>query len=157
MRNRQPFPSFILVLIDCRGHAPDGSLHFDPAYDIAKLFHDLRSQYSLIEKHYFSSFLYLTEEGDVAVEFEFTQASYMERFLRNYEYVRQQVCERFTSFGELLYRADFTEAVLYLTMVPFHLKFKAEGLVCFVTGLLRLNEWFQANHPEMYSSILENP
>ncbi len=142
------------VLLDCRGKAPDGTRYFDPAYDVGKLFHDLRSQYSLIEKHYFSVFL-REEAGKPVIDFEFTQKTYLERFLRNYEYVRPYIEENFTGYGELLYRADFTEAMLYLTMVPFHLRFKGEGLVCFVTGLLRLNEWIETHHPDIKAAILE--
>ncbi|MCX7024397.1 MAG: hypothetical protein NT080_07240 [Spirochaetes bacterium] len=142
------------IMLDCRGRAPDGTLFFDPAYDVAKIFHDLRSQYSLIEKHFFSVFL--GEEGGVpCIEFEFTQGAYRERFMRNYEYVRPLIAETFTGYGELLYRADFTEAMLYLTMVPFHLRFRGEGLVCFTTGLLRLNEWLETHHPDIRDAILE--
>ncbi|MFP4362721.1 MAG: hypothetical protein ACLFR1_02500 [Spirochaetia bacterium] len=142
-----------LILLDPRGKSPDNSSYFDVAYDVAKLYHDLRSYYSLIEKHMFSIFLLESERG-VAIEYEFTSNRLMEKFKENFQFVRRLIESQFTDFGNVSYRADFTEALLYLTMVPLHLKSKAEGLMCLTTGILRLNEWFEANHKELYDALI---
>jgi len=143
-----------MILLDCRGQSPHGGDYFDTAYDVAKLYHDLRSQYSLIEKHLFSVFLHDTEETS-RIEFEFTRPDLVTKFYRNYEYVRTLVAERLAPFGNVDYRANFTEAMLWLTMVPLHLKSHAEGLMCLTVGMVRLNEWLRNYHDDLYQRLAQ--
>lgn len=148
------FPSD-MILLDCRGKSPDGKDHFDPAYDIAKIFHDLRSFYSLIENQMYSLFFLENKSGDIKIEYSFHQEEYKERFLQNYEYVKNLLNRKMGHIKGLEYRADFIEAILYLTMVPMHLKVKSEGMICWVTGIRRLNEWFKKYHSEEYENLLK--
>jgi hypothetical protein len=141
-----------MILLDCRGRAPDGSEYFDVAYDVAKIYHDLRSYYSLIERHYFAAFLRITRTG-VRADYEFNQLELAQRFRKNYAWVEAIIDELMGGFGNLRYRADFTEAMLYLTMVPLHLRNDAEGLVCLLTGMRRLNEWLHRYHPNVYLEL----
>ncbi|NTV23116.1 MAG: hypothetical protein HGA85_01930 [Nanoarchaeota archaeon] len=136
-----------MVLIDCRGKSPYGDMYFDVAYDIAKIYHDLNSYYSLIEKHQYS--LFLNIHGDVEIEFAFLDQGQVEKFRTWSKYVESLIKEKFTGFGDLEYRARFTEAMLYLTMIPFHLKVKSEAVMCYATGIIRLNEWLSRYHPEI--------
>jgi hypothetical protein len=140
------------ILLDCRGKSPAGSLYFDPSYDIAKIYHDLRSFYSLIEKHLFSIFM-SQQAGGISIEFEYLKPELCKKFHYYYVFVQGHIQRIFKRFKNLQYRADFTEAMLYLTMVPLHLKTKAEGLMCYTTGLLRLNRWLKIHHPAVYAEL----
>ncbi len=137
-----------MVLIDCRGKSPYGDLYFDVAYDIAKIYHDMRSYYSLIEKHYYSIFLHIISDS-VEIEYDFNKKDLMQRIDESRKIIDGLINKRFKEFSLLSYRAEFTEAMLYLTMVPFHLKTRSEGLMCYTTGILRLNEWQKKYHPEL--------
>ena len=145
-----------MVLIDCRGKSSTGTLYFDVAYDIAKLFHDFRSLYSLIERHNYSLFpLPEGYEGSPwpAVEYTILDKRGTENFHQYYLYLHSILQEEFTGYGNLIERADFIEAMLYLTMIPMHLKRKDEALLCWVTGVLRLNEWLATYHPELKKTL----
>jgi hypothetical protein len=142
------------IFLDCRGKSPSGSLYFDPAYDLAKLYHDLHSYYSLIEKKLF--IIHQNWENKKPVfEYFFTDQTLTERYNRNYFYVRGIVEKEYKNFDNLHYRTDFTEAMLYLTMLPMHIRDKDEGPVCYVTGVVRINQWFNRNHPELYKALME--
>ena len=146
-----------MILLDCRGKSSDGSDYFDVAYDIAKIFHDLRSLYSLIEKHFYSLFWQEKENNQkqkvVNIEYTFQGQEYIRRFHQNYRYVNKIIQNKMSSFKNIKYRAEFTEAMLYLTMVPMHLKNKSEGILCWVTGIQRLNQWFKKYHPQEYKKL----
>ena len=136
------------ILLDCRGKSPNNNLYYDVAYDVAKLYHDLRSLYSLIEKHYFTILMFV-ERGEISIKYDFNDQEQVSRFYGHFKYVKNMVMKDFTHFGNVHYRAGFTEALLYLSMVPMHLKKKSEGLMCLVTGIVRLNEWFATYHEEI--------
>ena len=140
------------VLLDCRGKSPNGDLYFDCAYDIAKLYHDFRSLYSLIENHYYTIFLD-KHDKKIEIDFEFTRKDLVKKFHELRCVLDGMIEEKFKKFKNLQYRADFTEAMLYLTIVPFHLKTKSEGLISYITGVMRLNEWLEKYHPEFYSRL----
>jgi hypothetical protein len=143
-----------MVLLDCRGKSPAGTLYFDPAYDLGKLYHDLHSYYSLIEKGYYR--ITLSFPGGIPnIEYFFTDSTLTERFNRNYFYVRELINDKYSSDPNLNFRADFTEAVHYLTMIPMHLRIKQEGMLCLATGILRLNQWFKSYYPGDWNRILE--
>lgn len=144
-----------MILLDCRGKAPDGTDYFDVAYDIGKVYHDLRSLYSLIERHHYTLFYEAAADG-VRIDFRFNQSGLVERFHRNFQWVETIIDEFADEFGNLRCRADFNEAMLYLTMVPLHLKERSEGLVCFVTGVQRINEWLQRYHPALFAQLAES-
>jgi hypothetical protein len=144
-----------MVLLDCRGKSPAGTDYYDVAYDLGKLFHDFRSLYSLIERHSFSIF-HEVEGGEVRVEYRFTDDR-MKREFKGYfalvrSYARRTVEGR---YGNALQRSDFTEAMLYLTMIPMHLRMKDEGLMCYVTGVQRLNEWIRRYRSERYEELCD--
>ena len=143
------------IFLDCRGKSPDGSFYFDPAYDLAKLYHDLHSYYSLIEKELFIIH-YNKVDKKPTFEYFFTDQTLLERFNRNYFYVRVYVEKHYKYFDDLHYRTDFNEALLYLTMLPMHIRKKNEGLVCFITGVVRLNQLLRKNHPEVNKMLLED-
>lgn len=142
-----------MILLDCRGKSPAGTLYFDPAYDLAKLYHDLHSYYSLIEKGLYRITLSFPA-GIPSLEYYFTDSTLTERFNRNYFFVRELVNDRYSSDPDLNFRADFTEAVHYLTMIPMHLRVRQEGMICLATGVLRLNQWFKTYYPAEYQQIL---
>lgn len=142
------------ILLDCRGKSPAGDLYFDPAYDLAKLYHDLHSYYSLIEKGYFRVY-YNENPKRPELEYFFTNQTLVERFNRNYFHVRTHVEKRYKHFKGLHYRADFTEAMLYLTMLPMHVRREEEGLICFITGLVRLNQWLIKHHPDLQVELYQ--
>lgn len=146
------------IFLDCRGKSPSGSMYFDPAYDIAKLYHDLHSYYSLIENGLYILH-YRFRKGLPEFEYFFTHQTLVEKFNRNYFYVRIYIEKHFKHFENLHYRTDFNEAMLYLTMLPMHIKKKDEGLLCYATGTVRLNQWFRKNYPqenfEMHKQIKE--
>ena len=137
-----------MILLDCRGKSPYGDLFFDISYDVAKLYHDLRSLYTLIEKHYYSIFLSVNVDS-VSIEYEFNHKELFLRIEQSRKIVEGLIKKKFKGFKLLGYRAEFTEAMLYLTMEPFHLKTKSEGLMCYITGIIRLNEWIEKYHPEL--------
>lgn len=142
------------IFLDSRGKSPYGSIYYDPAYDLAKIYHDLHSYYSLIEKGLFQ--VYLKEREDIPLfEYYFTDRTLVERFDRNYFYVRTFVEKRYDHFQDLHYRTDFNEAMLYLTMLPMHMKNRDEGLICFITGVVRLNQWLRKHHPEIRQKLFD--
>lgn len=147
-----------MILLDCRGKSPDNKKYFDPAYDIAKIFHDLRSYYSLIEKQMYSLFFFQENKGikkEIKINYSFHEKEYQQRFFKNYQYVQELITEKMSSFEGLQYRADFIEAILYLTMVPMHLKIKSEGILCWATGIQRLNQWYERYHKKEYKHLLK--
>jgi hypothetical protein len=141
-----------IILIDCRGRSSTGTMYYDPAYDVGKLFHDFNSYYSLIEKHYYSIFA-LGEGEQTSVEYSFLDQRGMEVFSSYNAFIRSVLEENFTEYGNLLERADFNEAMHFLTMIPMHLKLRDEGMMCYVTGVMRLNEWMQSYHPVKYAKL----
>jgi len=143
------------ILLDSRGKSPAGDLYFDPSYDIAKIYHDLHSQYSLIENHGFNIDL-SNKEGDIHLDYAFTDNFLVEKFTRYYFFVRSYISGKYQKgeFELLNYRADFTEAMLYLTMIPLHLKTSDEGLICLATGIVRLNQWLKRYHFDIYKKLL---
>ncbi len=143
-----------LILLDCRGRSPYGDLYFDVAYDVAKLYHDFHSLYSLIENRDYSIFLNGTGRK-INIEFEFTNDEVKKRFEYWGKYLDILVKEKLGTFGNLEYRAKFTEAILYLTMVPFHLKRNSEGLMCYAIGIIRLNEWLERYHNDFYKALIK--
>lgn len=150
-----------LILLDCRGKSNSRTLYFDPAYDIAKLFHDFRSFYSLIELHHYSLFHFPgTGTGQSvatpALEFKFLDKEAQENFGMYYHYIRDIVSKDFTEYGNLIERAEFIEATLFLTMIPLHLRIKDEAIACYLTGVRRLNEWLKTYHPEHWRILASN-
>ena len=145
---------FDFILVDCRGRSPYGDLYFDPAYDIAKLYHDFHSFYSLIENHQYSISL-RQEDKTVSINYHFTNPDVRARFEYWGKYIDSLVKEKFRKFGNIEYRAEFTEAILYLTMVPFHLKKESESLMCYATGIVRLNEWLKKYHKPIYNRLMK--
>jgi len=93
------------------------------------------------------------EPGNVFYEMKYYNRPNLRKIIVDEMNARFFIKLRFKRFGNLGYRADFTEAQLFLTMVPLHLKLKSEGLLCLVTGTIRLNEWFGANHPDIYAEL----
>lgn len=147
-----------MILLDCRGKSNSGTDYFDPAYDIAKLFHDFRSLYSLIELHRYSLFHFPgTGAGQPVttpqLEFKFLDKEGQERFEMYYHYLRDIIAKDFTDYGNLIERAEFIEAMLFLTMIPLHLRVKDEGIACYLTGVRRLNEWLGTYHPEQLQAL----
>ena len=144
------------ILLDNRGKSPAGDLYFDPSYDIAKIYHDLHSQYSLIENHGFN-IDYSNKQGIIHLDYAFTDNFLVEKFTRYYFFIRAYIADRYQKgeFELLNYRADFTEAMLYLTMVPLHLRNTDEGLICLTTGIVRLNQWLKRYHFDIYTKLLE--
>lgn len=142
-----------MILLDCRGKSNSGTPYFDPAYDVAKLFHDFRSLYSLLELHRYSLFHFPgTGAGQAdpipSVEFKFLDKDVQERFVMYYHYILDIITRDFVQYGNLIERAEFIEAMLFLTMIPLHLRLKDEGIACYLTGVRRLNEWLDTYHPE---------
>jgi hypothetical protein len=144
-----------MILLDCRGKSPAGTDYYDVAYDLGKLFHDFRSLYSLIERHSYSIFHEF--DGDrVSIEYRFTDERMRKEFHYYSTFIRFYVKKTIEGrYGNALRRASFTEAMLYLTMIPMHLRMKDEGLMCYVTGVRRLNEWLVRYHPDKYASLCE--
>jgi len=144
-----------LIFLDSRGKSPAGNLFFDPSYDIAKLYHDLHSNYSLIEKHLFE-IIQTKVKGSWHIDFAFTDNDLVEKFTSHYFYVRSIIEDLYQTgeFENINYRADFTEAMLYLTMIPLHLRSSEEGLICLATGILRLNQWLKRYHLELYNNLI---
>ncbi|HUW69067.1 MAG TPA: hypothetical protein VMX33_02435 [bacterium] len=150
-----------MILLDCRGKSNSGTPYFDPAYDIAKLFHDFRSLYSLIELHRYSLFHFpdTGTGGSVAtpsLEFKFLDKEAQERFGTYYRYIRDIVSKDFVEYGNLIERAEFIEAMLFLTMIPLHLRLKDEAIACYLTGVRRLNEWLGTYHPEHLKTLISS-
>lgn len=147
-----------MILLDCRGKSNSGTLYFDPAYDIAKLFHDFRSLYSLIELHHYSLF-HLPgtgtgqSEGTPELEFKFLDKEAQESFGMYYHYIRDIITKDFTEYGNLIERSEFIEATLFLTMIPLHLRIKDEAIACYLTGVRRLNEWLKTHHPGHWQAL----
>lgn len=145
------------ILLDARGKSPAGTLYFDPAYDIAKLYHDLHSFYSLIEKHLFD--LEHTHHGkEIHLNYAFTDSLLTEKFTRHYFLVRKIIEDQYQhgEFKNINYRADFIEAMLYLTMIPLHLRHHKEATVCLATGVVRLNQWLKNYHPDLHRSLFSS-
>ena len=140
-----------MILIDCRGRSSGGLLYFDPAYDIAKLFHDFRGMYSLIERHAFSIFHRI--EAEPRIEYCLTDERMRAKFRRHYAFIRAVAHRRLTRFSNLLERADFAEAMLFLTMIPMHMRLRDEGLMCYVTGVAELNSYCSRYRPALYASV----
>jgi len=150
-----------MILLDCRGKSNSGTLYFDPAYDIAKLFHDFRSLYSLIELHHYSLFHYpetgSSQSAEIPeLEFKFLDKEGQQSFETYYQYIRDIVTKDFTEYGNLIERAEFIEAMLFLTMIPLHLRIKDEAIACYLTGVRRLNEWLKDYHPEHWRILASN-
>jgi hypothetical protein len=150
-----------MILLDCRGKSNSGTPYFDPAYDIAKLFHDFRSLYSLIELHRYSLFHFpdTGTGGSVAIpslEFKFLDKEAQERFGTYYQYIRDIVSKDFVEYGNLIERAEFIEAMLFLTMIPLHLRLKDEAIACYLTGVRRLNQWLGTYHPEHLETLISS-
>lgn len=148
-----------MILLDCRGKSNSGTPYFDPAYDIAKLFHDFRSLYSLLELHRYSLFHTPgTGAGQAdpvpSVEFKFLDKEAQERFVMYYHYARDIIAKDFVEYGNLIERAEFIEAMLFLTMIPLHLRLKDEGIACYLIGVQRLNAWLGTYHPEHRKALL---
>lgn len=148
-----------MILLDCRGKSNSGTPYFDPAYDVAKLFHDFRSLYSLLELHRYSLFHFPgTGAGQAdpipSVEFKFLDKEAQERFVMYYHYMRDIIAKDFVQYGNLIERAEFIEAMLFLTMIPLHLRLKDEGIACYLTGVRRLNEWLGTYHPEHKNALM---
>ncbi len=142
-----------IILLDARGKSPTGSDYFDPAYDLAKIYHDLRSYYSLIEKNLYSLFYQKNTKGEIFLEYSFTDQGFLEEFQKNCHWVNELVDKSLKEFPRIKYRADFTEAMLFLTMIPMHLKTKAEAIMCWIMGVKRLNEWVRNYHPALLKDL----
>lgn len=138
-----------MILIDCRGKSSAGIPFFDPAYDVAKLFHDFRGGYSLIERHSYSIF-HKACGDEVEIDYKWLDERARSEFRKYYAFVRAVSHRRLTRFGNLLERADFAEALLFLTMIPMHMRLRDEGLMCYVTGVKALNDWFVRYRPDLY-------
>lgn len=148
-----------MILLDCRGKSNSGTLYFDPAYDIAKLFHDFRSLYSLIELHRYSLFHYpgtgTSEASETPIlDFKFLDKEGQELFTAYFNYIKDLITKDFTDYGNLLERAYFNEAMLFLTMIPLHMRVKDEAIACYLTGVQRLNEWLSLYHPEHHEALV---
>ena len=120
---------------------------------LAKIYHDLRSLYSLIEKRLFD-INYQCKPRKTIINYKFTDLLLAEKFRRNFLYVQDRMEKKYNKFENINYRADFTEAMLYLTMVPLHLRDHNEGLLCLTIGIQRLNEWFKNNYSELFQQML---
>jgi hypothetical protein len=144
-------PVFHVKLIDCRGKNSDGSYYFDPAYDVGKLYHDFHGLYSLIEKHMFK----IDTNGIDTIDYNFNMHKSVVTFGKLYAHTRKQVEVKYAQYGDVNYRADFTEAMLYLTMIIFHFNNFNEGLICLTRGIEFLNSWAEKYHPEFYAALQE--
>lgn len=143
-----------VIFLDCRGKSPDGTSFFDPAYDIAKLYHDLRSYYSLIEKQFYN-INFSTNSNIPHIEYYFTDTTLTERFSKHYFYVRELVEKKIGFDKDINFRADFTEAMHFLTMIPLHVRIKDESIICYATGIIRLNNWVKRYYPSIYYNLME--
>ena len=144
-------PVYHVKLLDCRGKNSDGSYYFDPAYDVGKLYHDFHGLYSLIEKHMFT----ISTDGKDSINYNFNMHKSVVTFGKLYNYTRKQVEVKYSQYGDVNYRADFTEAMLYLTMIVFHFSNFNEGLLCLTRGIEFLNNWAEKYHPEFYAAQQE--
>jgi hypothetical protein len=142
-----------MILIDCRGKNFYGDLYFDPAYDLAKIFHDLRSKYSLIERHNFSLFIN-SDKKNLEITYEFNDLKALANLEDSYIMIKHYTDEFAKKHKDVIYRADFTESLLFLTMLPMHSKSFSEFIMCYITGIIRLNEWLFKYHPDLYNELV---
>ncbi|NQT57844.1 MAG: hypothetical protein HQ557_02560 [Bacteroidetes bacterium] len=144
-------PVYHIKLLDCRGKNSDGSYYFDPAYDIGKLYHDFHGLYSLIEKHMFT----IETNRKNSIDYSFSMHKSVVTFGKLYNHTRKQVDVKYARYGDVNYRADFTEAMLFLTMIIFHFSNFNEGLLCLTRGIEFLNNWAEKYHPKFYAALQE--
>jgi hypothetical protein len=143
-----------MILIDCRGKSSAGIPYFDPAYDLAKIFHDFRGGYSLIERHNYSIFHRLDDAtGTPTVDYRFLDERGRSNFRDYYAFIRAVAHRRLTRFGNILQRADFAESLLFLTMIPMHMKQRDEALMCYSVGVKELNDWCSRQFPDLYAAV----
>lgn len=142
-------PISSVKLLDCRGRNSDGSLYFDVAYDIAKLYHDFHGKYSFIENRLYTTSL----TSPTSVSYRFKKHKSVPVFTSLYEHTRNEVEAKFSEFGRVNYRADFIESHLFLTMIVFHFSTFEEGLICLARGIEFLNNWAQTYHPDLVEAI----
>ena len=142
------------ILIDCRGRSQYGTVQCDVALDIAKIYHEIRSYYSIIERNEYNLFLHETAKG-IEISFEFTNKRIKNLYDSLFEEIEELLQKKFSAkeFGNWKYRADFTEGKLYVTMLPFHIEPFSESVVCYATGVMRLNEWMERYHPALYRQL----
>jgi len=142
------------ILIDCRGRSHYGTVQCDVAMDIAKIYHEIRSYYSIIERNEYNLFLHETAKG-IAINFEFTNKDIKQLYDSLFHQIEEMLQQKFSAkeFGNWKYRADFIEGKLYVTMLPFHIEPFSESIVCYATGVVRLNEWMERYHPALYRQL----
>lgn len=142
------------ILIDCRGRSPYGTVQCDVALDIAKIYHEIRSYYSIIERNEYNLFLHETAKG-TEINFEFTNRGIKRLYDSLFGQIDALLQKKFSAkeFGNWKYRADFIEGKLYVTMLPFHIEPFSESVVCYATGVMRLNEWLERYHPALYRQL----
>lgn len=142
------------ILIDCRGRSVYGTVQCDVALDIGKIYHEIRSYYSIIERNEYNLFLHETKKL-LSIRFEFTNKNIKNLYDRIFRRLDSLLEKKFRKkkFGNWKYRAEFIEGKLYISMLPFHMEPFSETVVCYSTGVMRLNEWMEKYHPVLYKSL----
>ena len=120
------FLPFNFILLDCRGSSPDGSIYFDVAYDVAKLYHDLRSFYSLVERDLYE-IKFFNKNKKVEIKYQFINPDLVSCFEKHFKYVEKLVKKKLIYFGNIEYRASFIEASLFFKYDSFSLEEKIRG------------------------------
>lgn len=119
--------SHIVRLIDPRGNFGKDGIYGDPRYDIAKLRHSVAGKYD-----YIVSDLFNLEECDQRFTFEIFARPDSNQILIQFD-------ELLTEYGYNLDDVKWIEALLFLTMIPYHQDKPLRQKAMFLIGILQLN------------------
>jgi dTDP-glucose pyrophosphorylase len=120
--------SHIARLIDPRGSFGSDGIYGDPRYDIAKLRHSIAGCYDYIVSDLFD----IHEEG-LNFQFEIFGRADQEMIARKFD-------EIVSESGYDLRQIKLIEALLFLSMIPYHKDKPRRQKAMFLTGIIRLSE-----------------
>ncbi len=128
-------------------------IYGDIAKDVARLYHELRGRLLHLRERQYSLIVTLVD-GVPELDFEILNSALRDRLVDNYVMVRDAVESWIQpQHGNILYRAAFYEAC-----EPLHDVFRkdmrrSEQLMLLATAILRLNQWLQKYHADIYAQL----
>ncbi len=135
------------------GGCPKG-IYGDVAKDIGRLYHELHGNLVHLQDRQYSLILMLVEQEPPEISFEMLNTRLRDRLVDNYVMVRE-AAETWVQpdHGNVLYRAGFYEAIEPLFDMQRKDMRRSEQLMLAVTAVLRLNQWMQQYHADLYEQL----
>lgn len=123
------------ILIDPRGSFELYGQHFDPAYDIGKMLHDLAVGYSMIKDESFELI-----DNIEALEFRFNNTSQINSFSQLFHAYREHLIRSKRYSSNQIVRGFIYAGLLTAGAIPFHMRNHKRALAMGIASLLYLHE-----------------